>query len=122
MKFTDKTLAPIVLLISTIALIGVQWLSTGVDGETDSITHYQIARYAFKYPSFFLNHWGKPLFTILASPLSQFGYSGAIAFNLLCGLLSAWFAYLIAKRLEYRHACMSVFQPFSNQVCKPGAQ
>ena len=108
MKFTDKTLAPIVLLISTIALIGVQWLSTGVNGETDSITHYQIARYAFKYPSFFLNHWGKPLFTILASPLSQFGYTGAIAFNLLCGLLSAWFAYLIAKRLEYRHAWVAI--------------
>ncbi len=104
MKFTNKTLAPFVLLLLALVLIIVQWLSTGVNGDTDSVTHFQIARYAFTYPAFFLNHWGKPLFTILSAPLAQFGYTGAIAFNLICGLLSAWFAYLICKRLEYRHA------------------
>jgi hypothetical protein len=83
-------------------------LSTGVDGETDSITHYQIARYAFKYPALFLDHWGKPLFTILAAPLAQFGYNGAIVFNLICGLLSAWFAYLIAQKLNNRHAWVTI--------------
>lgn len=108
MKFTNKTLAPFVLLITAVVLILVQWLSTGVSGETDSITHYHFARFAFKYPAFFLNHWGKPLFTILAAPLSQFGYTGAIAFNLLCGLLSGWFAYMIAKRMEYRHAWAAI--------------
>lgn len=108
MKLTNKTLAPVVLLITAIVLIVVQWLSTGVSGETDSITHYHFARYAFKYPAFFLNHWGKPLFTILAAPLSQFGYTGAIAFNLLCGLSGGWFAYLIAKRMEYRHAWAAI--------------
>ena len=115
MKLTNKTLAPLVLLITAIVLIAIQWLSTGVSGEADSISHFHFARYAFKYPAFFLHHWGKPLFTILAAPLSQFGYSGAIAFNLVCGLLSGWFAYLIAKRLEYRHAwgaiIFTVFTP-----------
>lgn len=108
MKITNKTLAPIILLITATMLIVVQRLSTGVDGETDSITHFQYARYAFKYPAFFLNHWGKPLFTILASPLAQFGYTGAVVFNLICGLLSAWFAYMISKRLEYRHAWVAI--------------
>lgn len=108
MKFTNKTLAPVVLLLIAVVLIVIQFLSTGPSGETDSITHFQLARYAFKYPGFFLNHWGKPLFTILAAPLSQFGYAGAIAFNLLCGLLSAWFAYLIARRMEYRHAWVAI--------------
>jgi len=101
-------LAPVVMLIIALVLIVLLWLSTGISAETDSITHYQFARYAFKYPEFFLNHWGKPLFTILASPLSQFGYYGAVTFNLICGLLSAWFAYLIAKRLEYRHAWAAI--------------
>ena len=96
MKFINKNIESIVLLLIAALLIALQWLSTGIDGETDSITHYQIARYAFKYPHFFLDTWGKPLFTILSSPLAQFGYSGAVLFNLICGLLSAWLAYLIA--------------------------
>lgn len=108
MKFPNKFIAPAVLLITGIVLIVIQWLSTGVSGETDSITHYQMARFAFQHPEYFLNTWGKPLFTILASPLSQFGYTGAIAFNLVCGLLSAWFAYLISKKLGYRHAWAAI--------------
>ena len=108
MKFSNKEIAPAVLLIIGTGLIILKWLSTGVSGETDSITHYQIARYAFKYPGHFLDTWGKPLFTILSSPLAQFGYTGAIAFNLVCGLLSAWFAYLIARKMEYRHAWLAI--------------
>ena len=46
--------------------------------------------------------------SILSSPLAQFGYTGAVAFNLICGLLSAWFAYLIAKRMEYRYAWVAI--------------
>ncbi|MEI8049108.1 MAG: glycosyltransferase family 87 protein [Bacteroidota bacterium] len=108
MKLSDKTIAPIVLLITGIMLVLLHWFSTGVNGETDSITHYQLARYAFEYPANFLNHWGKPLFTILSAPLAQFGYDGAIVFNLICGLLSAWFAYLIAVRMEYRNAWVAI--------------
>lgn len=108
MKISTKAIAPVIVLITAIVLVIFQMLSSGFNGETDSITHYQIARYAFKYPPLFLNHWGKPLFTILSSPFAQFGYNGAIVFNLLCGLLSAWFAYLIAKRLEYRHAWVAI--------------
>ena len=108
MKLSKRIIAPIALILVSIILIIIHLLSTGVDGETDSIGHFQIARYAFKYPAFFLDQWGKPLFTILAAPLSQFGYAGALVFNMLCGLLSAWFAYLIAKRLEYRHAWVAI--------------
>jgi len=108
MKFTDKTIVPSVIIIIALLLTVLLWLSTGISGETDSVTHYQFARYAFKYPEFFLNHWGKPLFTILAAPLSQFGYFGAIVFNLICGLLSAWFAFLISKRLGFEHAWVAI--------------
>jgi len=108
MKFNNKALPLLTLFSTAFILIILQYFSTGVYAETDSIFHYQISRYAFKYPEFFLNHWGKPLFTILASPLSQFGYTGAVAFNLLCGLLSGWFAYLIAHRMGYRHAWAAI--------------
>lgn len=108
MKLSNKYIAPVVLLITAIMLIVLQRLSTGISGETDSVTHYQMARYAFKHPEYFLNHWGKPLFTILSSPLAQFGYSGAVAFNLISGLFSSWLAYLIAKRMDIRHAWVAI--------------
>ena len=108
MKFTNKQHAPITLLAVALVLTVIQLLSTGVNGETDSITHYQIARYAFKYPAFFLDHWGKPLFTILSSSFAQMGYLGATIFNLICGLLSGWFAYLISKKLGYKHAWAAI--------------
>jgi len=108
MKFSNKTWVALTLVIIAVILAGIQWLSTGANGESDSIFHYQIARYAFKYPYLFLAHWGKPLFTILSSPFAQFGYTGAIAFNLLCGLLSGWFAYGISRKLGYRHAWAAI--------------
>ena len=108
MKLTEKKIAVALMIAVGLTLAIIQLLSTGPSGETDSITHYQIARYAFKYPALFFNHWGKPLFTILSSPLAQFGYSGAVTFNLICGLLSGWLAYLICKSLGYRHAWAAV--------------
>ncbi len=108
MKLSSKHIAPFVLLATGILLALLQWISNGVNGETDSIAHFQLARYAFKYPENFLNHWGKPLFTILAAPLAQFGYNGAIAFNLVCGLLSGWFTYKIAWRLGYKNAWLAI--------------
>lgn len=108
MEVTNKTIAPYILLFTGIALAGIQLLSTGVNGETDSITHYQIARHAFKYPQLFFDHWGKPLFTLLSAPFAQLGYIGSVVFNLLCGLWSSWFAYLIAKRLGYPNAWAAI--------------
>ncbi len=107
-KLRDKTVALVVIGLVALVLAIVQLLATGITGETDSIAHYQIARYAFKYPEFLLDHWGKPLYTILAAPLAQFGYTGAIAFNLICGLAAAWLAFLIAKQLGYRLAWVAI--------------
>lgn len=108
MKLNDKKAAIFVFILTAIGLLIIQLSATGISGETDSITHYQIARYAFKYPHFFLDHWGKPLFTILSSPLAQFGYIGSIAFNLFCGLLSGWFAYLISRKLNFKYAWVAI--------------
>jgi hypothetical protein len=112
MEVTNKTIAPYILLFTGIALAGIQLLSTGVNGETDSITHYQIARHAFKYPQLFFDHWGKPLFTLLSAPFAQLGYIGSVVFNLLCGLWSSWFAYLISKRLGYPNAWAAIILQF----------
>lgn len=107
-KINDKEFLWIVIVLVAIVLALIQMMATGIAGETDSIAHYEIARYAFKYPQFFLDHWGKPLYTILAAPFAQLGYTGAIAFNLLCGLLTGWLASLIAGKLGYRLAWAAV--------------
>ena len=50
----------------------------------------------------YFDHWAKPFFTLLASPFAQFGFGGMKLFNGLAGLLSAWFAYCIARKLELK--------------------
>jgi hypothetical protein len=108
MKSITRYLPALSLFLTALILLLVKGLSSGADGETDSITHYQIARYAFKYPALFLDTWGKPLFTLLSSPFAQFGYSGALMFNLLCGLLTGWVLYLTAKSMGYRQAWAAI--------------
>jgi len=68
-------------------------------GGADSITHFQTAKFAFKYPELFLNHWGKPVYTTLSAPFAVFGFKMAQVFNLLAGLLTLWFVYKISKQI-----------------------
>jgi len=85
-------------------LLVVLFISEIYVGAIDSITHYHFARYAFLYPEFYLNHWAKPLFTLLCSPFAQFGYKGAATFNILSGILAATFAWLTARNTGIRNA------------------
>jgi hypothetical protein len=101
---SEEWWAKIILLICLVYLFTISLVSEGLYGDTDSIVHYQFARFAFKYPGNFTDHWAKPLFTILCAPFAQFGFQGAIFFNILCGLFTAWFIYLIARKLNYKYA------------------
>lgn len=107
-KLSANRIALILIGLILVALIVIQYLATGVSGETDSIYHYQLARYAFENPENFLSHWGKPLFTTLSAPFAQFGYTGSMVFNWLAGLASAWFAFGISKKLGYKHSWAAV--------------
>jgi hypothetical protein len=110
-KIKENTWSFIILAISFLYLFTISLISEGLYGDTDSIAHYQIARYAFKYPSLLVSHWGKPLFTDLSAPFAQFGLQGSIFFNIVCGLLSAWLIYRIAKEFRYKYALLAI--PFS---------
>ncbi|OFX20978.1 MAG: hypothetical protein A2041_05665 [Bacteroidetes bacterium GWA2_31_9b] len=82
--------------------------SEAAEGGADNYAHYRLARYAFRYPHFFLDHWGKPLFTILSSPFAQFGFKGIQFFNVIAGLLTAFFAYLTVRKLEYTNTWLVI--------------
>jgi hypothetical protein len=74
----------------------------------DSVMHYFYARYAPQNPLLYLHHWAKPVFTLLASPFAQFGFAGMKLFNGLAGLLSAWFAFCVARKLGLKHNWLAI--------------
>jgi len=66
---------------------------------TDNVTHFHIARYAFKYPHLFLDLWGKPVYTTLVAPFAQLGYKFAQVFNLLTAIATLLLVFKISKKL-----------------------
>lgn len=74
----------------------------------DGIRHYLVSRYSWQHPDLFLYSWGKPFFTIITSPFSQFGLLGITLFNILCGIGSAYFAYKIAQHLKLNYALLVI--------------
>lgn len=76
-------------------------------GGADNFVHYRISRYAFSYPYLFFDHWGKPFFTILSAPFAQLGYLGLETFNILCGILSGWFAFKTAEKLGLKFSWLA---------------
>ena len=54
----------------------------------DGVAHYTIARWSWKHPGLLLDHWGKPLFTLLASPFAQLGHIGPALFNVIVALVT----------------------------------
>jgi len=105
----------ILLLLLFGFLLLILFFSTGNYGESDSIQHYLISRYAFKHPELFLHYWGKPFFTTISASFSQFGYYGMKIFNILAGLTAAYFAYRIAEKLNYKNTWLvliiTIFTP-----------
>lgn len=85
-----------VLLVGWAAYFSwMAFVSKGVLEHGDGIAHFQAARYAPQNPELYLDHWSKPLFTLLASPFAQIGFPGMILFNVLLylitgSLLFAW--------------------------------
>lgn len=79
------------LLFVFLCALGLFINTTGDSG--DSILHFLYSKYSFRHPSFFLNHWAKPVFVLLSSPFSQFGFKGIIVFNCLLVSVTALLTY-----------------------------
>jgi len=90
--------------------------TTGIpEGGADNFAHFNIARWAFRYPHLFLDHWGKPVFTILSAPFAQLGFVAVRLLNSVLGLFVGWFVWKIGKRLNLENAwfaaVIAVFTP-----------
>jgi hypothetical protein len=56
-------------MVSGLALSVVAFLTDIPSGWCRQLRPLNISRWAFRYPHLFLDHWGKPLFTILSAHL-----------------------------------------------------
>jgi hypothetical protein len=74
------------------AALVLRLLSPGILEMGDGVLHYQMARYSWEHPELLLDNWGKPLFTLLASPFAQLGHWGMTLFNALCFTATCWAA------------------------------
>ncbi|MDQ3099868.1 MAG: hypothetical protein M3R08_00655, partial [Bacteroidota bacterium] len=85
------------VLLATVPVV-VRLLSKSILESGDGIAHYHIAAFSWQYPRHFFDFWGKPLFTLLASPFAQLGHWGMTLFNAVCFVLTAWAADGILKK------------------------
>lgn len=92
----------IILIIAFLLYIANIWLSPGFNGGADSITHYQISKYSWNHPTLLMDQWGKPLFTILFSPIAQWGFLAVNLANLALILWGGHLAYQIAQHFNIR--------------------
>ncbi len=85
------------LFVLVIIQIILLFLNEKVYEGTDNVTHFQIARFAFKYPELFLDSWGKPVYTTLVAPFALLGFKAAQLFNLAVAVVTMFFVFQISK-------------------------
>ena len=93
--------------------------ANGFVGGGDTISHYLISRYSFVHPELFLDHWGKPVFTLLTAPFAQLGIYGMYAYNLLVILTTSYLMYRIVKGLNLKYALLASLFAFLMPIYTP---
>jgi hypothetical protein len=77
------------------------WMAASSDGfhQDDDLTHLQFARWSSTHPEYLLHNWGRPGFTVLYALPAQFGVLASRLFSGALTALTAWLAYVIARRM-----------------------
>lgn len=81
--------------------------ANGVNGGADTFTHYQMSRYSWIHHDLLLNQWGKPVFTVLFSPIAQFGLQAVIWTNLALIFFEAFLVFKIANQLDLKRSWLA---------------
>jgi hypothetical protein len=97
--FSEKLLDWAGFVIAFMAFASFVIVSPGSFQSGDTHLHYLIARYAGFEPRLFLDHWGKPVYTLLYFLPSQFGYAGAKVFTVFLGVSAVFLTGSVAKML-----------------------
>ncbi len=105
----------IFLIIQALVSIFVIVYFDGTGDSGDSIMHYLFAKYAFQHPELFFDHWAKPVYVLLASPLAQFGIVGIKIFNAIVSLLTIFVTIKTIQRLNINNETIGAILLF----CSP---
>ena len=71
-------------------LVCARVLSPGIPDTGDGVGHFQHARYFWSHAVPALSLWGKPVFSLLASPFTFLGLWGTCAFAAACVVVACW--------------------------------
>lgn len=107
-SLNNKLTVYVILALGFIAGVIIILTTQNSFGGGDSIQHFSLAHWGWKYPNLLFNHWGKPVFTILISPFAQFGINGVRVYNLLLGIGTAIIIWQIAQILKFRNNVISI--------------
>ena len=107
-KINQKTAVIILLFSLFIMFFCLSFFSEATYDAGDGIRHYLVSRYSWMHHDLFLYSWGKPFFTVISSPFSQFGLLGINVFNILCALASSFFCFKIAQKLNLNYPVLVI--------------
>ena len=93
--------------IAAVVYILLVVFANGVNGGADTFTHYKMSYYSWIHHELFLNQWGKPVFTVLFSPIAQFGLKAVIWTNLLLIFFEAYLVLKIANQLQLKRSWLA---------------
>jgi hypothetical protein len=105
---SERKIVFLLLSLFGVALMYLAYHNEIWEGGADNCWHYFFSKYCYQHPKFFLNHWGKPFFIFLSAPFAQFGFYGLNIFNILCGLSSAYVAYLFCKEIGFKNSWLVI--------------
>ena len=96
-----------VFTVAGIIYVLLVLFANGVNGGADTFTHYQMSRYSWIHHDLLLNQWGKPVFTVLFSPIAQLGLQAIILTNLALIFFEAFLALKIANQLDLKRSWLA---------------
>lgn len=111
MRFARKkelTLVLSLLAVFFLASVVIIFNTENSFGGGDPFSHFKLAYWGWKYPRLLFDSWGKPVYTILVSPFAQMGMNFARMYNVLMGLLTAFFSWKLARELKLNNAWLVV--------------
>jgi hypothetical protein len=105
-RFWEKPEGKVFGLAAVVYILLVLF-ANGVNGGADTFVHYQMSRYSWIHPELLLNQWGKPVFTVLFSPIAQFGLKAVIWTNLALIFFEAYLVLKIANQLQLKRSWLA---------------
>lgn len=74
----------------------------------DDVTHFLYAKWSWRWPTYLLDDWGRPGFTIAYWLPAALGWTACRIFSAILTAAAAWFAYLTARRIDLPRAWLVI--------------